>query len=125
MSYDIILMHESNPVEVEPFLECGTQVDHRLDKSGNLYLGNNLAELNVPYNYHDSYKWLDKKEGIRWLDGRMADSTTERLEMAVLLLGSDRDRDIWKDTPGNAGFMLSILLKWANKHPDAIWKVMG
>lgn len=29
----------------------------------------------------------------------------------------------WADTPGNAGYALSILLAWARQHPGATWKV--
>lgn len=29
----------------------------------------------------------------------------------------------WKSTPGNAGYMLNILLSWAKQHPNARWSV--
>lgn len=29
----------------------------------------------------------------------------------------------WKSCPANAGYILSVMLLWANQHPDGIWHV--
>lgn len=47
----------------------------------------------------------------------------ERLRIAVNTLGTVRDNDYWKPTPGNAGYALAILLKWAGQYPEARFKV--
>ena len=54
---------------------------------------------------------------------KTARDTTARLERAVETLGTQRDDDYWKPTPGNAGYALSILLKWARQHPNGVWIV--
>jgi len=126
MSLDVKLYRGEELAKVEPHLEGGTICDHKVGNSGNLYYGSGEAVLNITYNYNNLYKtWLDKDEGIRWLHGKKAGSTIERLEMGVTILGTERDSDYWKATPGNAGYALSILLDWAKKHPDAHWKTLG
>ena len=88
------------------------------------YGGTNEAMLNVTYNYGRFYRlYLDEEDGLKWLDGKKASETTERLERALRILGAERDRDYWASTSGNAGFALAILLYWAKLNPDAVWKV--
>jgi hypothetical protein len=85
--------------------------------------GTNRAELNVTYNYSPFYhEYLDKKEGLEFLDGKKAEECIPRLEKAVSILGVETDTDdYWKATKGNAA--LAILLSWAKQHPNAIFKV--
>lgn len=82
------------------------------------------ADLNVTYNYSKHfYECLDKEHGLRALNGQRAGDWLKRMEGAVLKLGDKRDPDYWKDTPGNAGHALNVLLKWAAQYPDATWEV--
>lgn len=112
MSYDIDLVRDGAPVTVERHTEGGTyQIG-----------GTPTAELNVTYNYgRFYYEHIDKEEGIRWLYGKTGADCIERLRTAIAALGTERDSDYWNDTPGNAGYALSILLAWAEQHPDAVF----
>ena len=86
--------------------------------------GTDRAELNVTYNYSGYYReHLDSELGLRWLHGRTASETIERLEAAVAALGTERSPDHWEGSPGNAGHALSVLLGWARQHPDGVWFV--
>lgn len=113
MSYDLGLYKNGKAVPVNPFSEGGTRPMH----------GTDCAELNITYNYGWFYsRYLDKKLGLRWLYTRKAKDCIKRLEKAVKILGTDTYRDYWADTPGNAGFALSILLEWAKDNPDAVFQ---
>ena len=111
MSYDIDPVGENGElVEVEKHSEGGTHV----------LGGTTRASLNVTYNYAEFfYDTLDKERGIRWLYGKKASVCTQRLREAIGILGTDQDMDYWAATQGNAGYALSILLKWSEQHPDA------
>ena len=111
MSYDINLIGENGePVEVEKHAEGGTHV----------LGGTTAASLNVTYNYGRFYRdTIDRHEGIWWLYGKKASECIQRLREAIGTLGTDKDNDYWAATEGNAGYALSILLKWAEQYPDA------
>ena len=127
MSFDVSLQYGVVVAEVASHSEGGTYV------AG----GSGEAELNITYNYSwFYYMLLDKKEGLRWLNGKTATDTIERLEKAVDKLGIVKyeatrkvngrhilETDYWAPTPGNAGYALNILLGWAKKHPAAVWEV--
>ena len=86
------------------------------------------AELNITYNYCQYYYpflkgYLGKKEGLKWLHGKKAKRTIRKLKKAVSVLGIKQDNDYWKSTTGNAGYALSVLLKWAKQHPKAKWRI--
>lgn len=103
----------------------GKSIEVTLHQEGGTFClgGTTAAELNVTYNYSYFFrKSLDEKEGIRWLYGKQASKTIRRLAKAIDELGTSRDRDYWKKTPGNAGYALSVLLKWAQQHPEAVWQ---
>ena len=101
-------------VEVDRFEEGGTRV------MGGSY----EASLNVTYNYSALFReHLDTGSSLRWLDGKKASETIERLAAAVEALGTEQDDNYWKATPGNAGHALNILLRWAKDNPDAVWAV--
>lgn len=105
---------DGSPLSVEPFEYGGTRV----------FGGSSDPDLNVTYNYSPFYyKYLDSESGLRWLDGKVAGDTIDRLESAVRVLGVERDSDYWAATPGNAGMSLSVLLFWARQHPRAVWRV--
>lgn len=114
MSHDVELINpDGSMVFVKPHQEGGTYV----------LGGSPEAELNVTYNYGALYhEHLDSK-GLDWLNGKTAKDTIARLQLAVKILGTERDPDYWKATAGNAGHALSILLKWAQDNPEAIWRV--
>lgn len=113
MSYDIELMYEDQIAIVPEHREGGTYALN----------GKREAALNVTYNYGPFfYEHIDAELGIRWLYGKLACETVERLRAAVAALGTERHDDYWAPTPGNAGYALSILLMWAGLHPRAMWQ---
>lgn len=112
MSYDLGLYYDGIPAVVARHAEGGTYAVG----------GIMAAELTITYNYSRYYKdQLDAEQGIRWLYGKTGGATISRLEDAVAFLGTTQDTDYWKITAGNAGYALSILLTWANEHPNAVW----
>lgn len=118
MSWDIDLIGEDGkPVIVDPFEEGGTYPVGGTDR----------AELNVTYNYSwFYYQFLDRKNGIKALDGQRAGDWIERLQTVVDTLpeGPKRpDYDYWADTPSNARKPLVRLLAWAKQYPDAVFSV--
>ena len=101
-------------VEVERFVEGGTYA----------LGGETEASLNITYNYSSLYrKYLHQEQGLRYLDGRQGFEVIPVLAQAVKALGVERSRDYWEVTEGNAGYALSILLKWAKKHPSATFSI--
>jgi len=63
--------------------------------------GTSDAEINITYNYSPFYyKYLDKKEGLRWLNGRKAKDCIKKLENAVAKLGTKRNtKPFWTISP--------------------------
>jgi hypothetical protein len=100
-------------VQVPRFAEGGT---HALG-------GRTEASLNITYNYGAFIRQHLHSEGVTWLDEKPAHETIKRLECAVRALGTERDPDYWKATPGNVGHALDILLGWARQYPQAVWRV--
>lgn len=112
MSYDLGLYHDkegNDPVPVAHFEEGGTRPIG----------GSDIAELNITYNYAPYFYDTLGKDGLRGLYGKKAKDCIELLEKAVETLGTERDSDYWKCSAGNAGYALSILLKWARATPEA------
>lgn len=58
-----------------------------------------------------------------WLHGRTGRETAPVLMQVVQVLGTERAANYWEETPGNAGYALSVLWLWAIDHPDAVWEV--
>lgn len=86
--------------------------------------GTNQATLNVTYNYSKFYyRELDVRKGLKWLDGKKAKDVRARLRKAVKKLGVERSADYWEATAGNAGYALSILLKWTALDPESTFSV--
>lgn len=114
MSYDVSLNNsEGSLVEVKTFSEGGTY----------LVGGNNLAELDITYNYGKIIREYLNPEGLMWLDGRKASEVLPALINAVDQLGTDTDQDYWEATPGNTGKALAILAEWAKDNPEGIFEV--
>ena len=116
MSWDISLINKetSEPVTVEHFQEGGTQIVGGTDR----------AELNITYNYSWFYRrYLCSIDGICCLDSRLAKDCVDGFESAIAELGTNQFENYWAPTPGNAGFALSILLKWAKNNPEAMFVV--
>ncbi len=115
MSWDIDIVSDHKIATVDNHMFGGTYI------AG----GTTDASLNITYNYSSYYYYhLDKKKGLRWLDGKKTSECIRRLCRAVDILGIEQDDDYWRATPGNAGYALWILLKWAILLPDATFKVV-
>ena len=99
------------------------QVNRHAEGSTYLPNGTTLAEITITYNYAKHFReTIDESLGIRWLYGMKAKHCIPVLHGAVRELGTLQDEDYWAKTPGNAGHMLSILLKWAKQHPEATFR---
>jgi len=84
--------------------------------------GTTDADLNVTYNYGEVTRLVDF-DFRDSLDEKCARDTIELLRVVVDRLGTRRFKDYWAPTPGNAGHAASILLRWAEQQPDAVWRV--
>ena len=111
--------------------ETGEVLNVEQHSEGGTYMigGTDRSELNVTYNYGVQFRkaWPGNVSGSgalnTMLDGRSGEETLPLLLEAVGYLGTDRTRDYWAATPGNAGFALDILAKWAEQHPQGVWRV--
>ena len=122
MSYHVSLVYR--------FPEIGRQetaiVDHHNEGIIVVEGGSDRAIISVTYNYGHLYRLariFPKGNGLRWLNGRTAKDVTDYLELGAIRLGTRRYKDIYAPTPGNAGHVLSVLLKWARQHPEATFEV--
>jgi len=106
MSWDISLEVDGVPVDVERHIEGGTYAVG----------GVSQAKLNVTYNYSVMFDF--KK-----LDGMLGSSSGILLNTFVKTWGTKQYDDYWAPTPGNIGYACNILLTWAQKYPNAVWKV--
>jgi hypothetical protein len=99
-------------------------VDSHVEGGTHVLGGTTEADLNITYNYGAFFRThLDKENGLRALHGQKAGDWIEPLAVAVKALGTEAADIYWAATPGNAGRALSVLLKWAQQHPDATWEV--
>lgn len=84
--------------------------------------GETEANVNITYNYAPVlYKYVDKEEGIRWLYGKKAKDTIDKLESVISELKDDVSEDYWECTEGNAKRSLENLLNLAKMFPEAKW----
>ena len=113
MSYDVELVYDDGVAQVPSHLEGGI-----LTMGGNPY-----AEMSVTYNYNAYYSKFLHTKGMRGLSGLTGRQSIPNLEHAVEILGTERDKDYWASTPGNAGYALSVMLNWARLHPSAVWDI--
>jgi len=93
--------------------------------------GSSEAKLNITYNYADQFSKVnldfgegrtEGRNGATSVHGKRAGDLKPQLRYAVRTLGTKRDTNYWNSTPGNAGYALSILLAWAEQHPDGIFE---
>ncbi len=113
MSYDVSLYQSDGSV---------AQVDRHEAEGGTYVVGGTTdADLNITYNYSDVYELVGWS--VNNLKERPAGDTIAEMERVLALLGVKRYPDYWAATPGNAGHAVSILLEWAKRHPQAIWRV--
>lgn len=82
--------------------------------------GASIAEVSITSNYSEYYhEHIDEDDGIRHLYGKTGREAEPILREAIEELGTEQSEDYWERTPGNAGHMLSVLLDWAQQHPEA------
>lgn len=113
MSWWVYLEHDGKPVSVENHSEGGTYAVGGISD----------AELNITYNYGRCWRahgWGNLSEQF---DGKTGRESIPELRRMVELLGTDQHQDYWEPNDGNAGHALSILLRWAEQYPDAVWRV--
>ena len=116
MSYDIYLKDASTGETL--------MFDAPLDLRGGTFCmgGTKEAWLNVTWNYRPFFcEHIDPLNGIRALYGKTGRNAIPILKGAIGILGTDRDADYWKATPGNAGAALADLLVLAEAFPDGIF----
>lgn len=56
-------------------------------------------------------------------DGMIADEAIPLLEEGVAALGTFQSDNYWEATPGNAGYILSVMLLWAQAQPNGVFVV--
>ncbi len=57
------------------------------------------------------------------LAGQTGAATLAALREAAQRLGTERDVDYNRPTEGNVGYVCSLLVGWAERHPAGIWEV--
>jgi len=114
MGYSIKLVGEDGEI---------VSVSRHQEGSNFVMNGTTDAIIDITYNYSLYFREeIDHIIGIRWLYGKHSYECVDVLEAAVEKLGTKRDVDYWILTPGNAGHVLYILLKWAKQHPNAVFE---
>lgn len=113
--------------DVDLIDEQGQTVEVPIQQEGGIIAvgGSPYASMSVTWNYSKFYyEHLDESEGFRWLNGKKAKDTIERLSKAILELGTEQSvRGYWEGTKGNAGHILKIMLDWARLYPEAEWGI--
>lgn len=131
-----MLVDKSQPKEPYCYAQCGScyercsgwpavEVPRHTEGAITELYGSTEADLAVTYNYGALFRSAlpPSTDGLRGLDGVQAAEAIPMLEAAVETLGTEQDTDYWKPTPGNAGYALSALLRWARLHPSATFLV--
>lgn len=116
MSYDIDL--------VDPITKEVITIDEPHQLRGGTYAigGTTKLSFNITYNYSMYfYEYIDKEKGIRWLYGKKASDTFDKLKKAIEILGIDISDNYWDATRGNAGKALQDLLTMGLMKPEGIW----
>ena len=109
----------------------------------NVLEGTTQASMCVTYNYSELYHLAIDQSLPDFLHGKLAKDTIEILKKCVEKLGTKQYKrqredmkglenmskpeawiyDYWCPTMGNAGYIASVLLDWAQLHPNARWEV--
>lgn len=89
-----------------------------------LVKGSSEADITVTYNYSKHFSSIFNEGGLQYLNGKCGRDVIDDLQAGVTLLGTKRNNNYWKSTPGNAGHILNILLTWAKAHPNAKFEVI-
>jgi len=113
--------------DVDLINDQGQTVEVPLQQEGGIIAigGSSCASMSVTWNYSKFYyEHVDKEQGFRWLNGKKAKDTIDRLSKAILELGTSQSyMGYWASTKGNAGHILNIMLQWAKLHPEAEWEI--
>jgi len=116
MSYDIYLADKNGDT---------FSLDEPLEEGGTYVLGGSTeTHLNVTYNYSwYYYKYINNKDGIRYLYGKSGKDCIKILEKAIKPFKDDIPRkDYWDGSSrGNCVKPLKIFLDWCNKYPSGIF----
>lgn len=59
-------------------------------------------------------------EQIAFINEQMDDTIRKQLVSRRVIYDTG---GYWRSTPGNAGYILSVMLLWANQQPDGVWHV--
>jgi hypothetical protein len=121
MGYWVYLHDRTDPDDVHP-----VKVDSH--EEGGTYVagGTDEACVSVTTNYTRHFVDALGGESLReFLQDRKAADAIPGLEAGVGKLGTERGDDYWTPTPGNAGAVLALLLRWARQHPEAVFYVSG
>ncbi len=138
MGWDVTLIDENGTVHI-PRQNAGSTIC--ISKNG--LEGTAEASMLVTYNYSELYHLAIDQSLPDFLHGKKAQDTIEILKKCVEKLGTkqykrQRDEmqgvanlsnpeawifDYWCPTMGNAGYITSILLDWAQLHPNAHWEI--
>lgn len=112
MSYDVYMTYSDKK-------EC--LVPHHEEGGTYALGGSNAAWMNITWNYGQWYQIVLGQKGIREIYGKTGLECQKLLSEAVERLGTHRANDYWKSTAGNAGYALTILLRWSILHPEAVF----
>ena len=99
--------------------------------------GTQEASISITYNYSELYCLVINQDLSDYLHDKTGKETIPTLKLLVEKLGTEQYRrnvilneslnpekyvvEYWAPTMGNAGYIASILLDWAQLHPDGIW----
>lgn len=93
--------------------------------------GSTEASMSITYNYSKLWGLALRANGHKWqgmlqfLTVEKAGQLSNRLAIIIDELGLRQNDNYWLDTPGNAGHIASVLLKWCELHPQARVEVWG
>ena len=138
MGWDATLQDENGVVYIPRQNEGST-----LCISKNGLEGTTHASMLVTYNYSELYHLAINQSLPDFLHGKYAKDTIPILKKCVEKLGTKQYKrqrddmqglenmsnpkawiyDYWTPTMGNAGYIASVLLDWAQLHPNAKWEI--
>jgi len=100
------------------------QLKEKQTEGSNVCIGGTTdAKCSITFNYSWFFTHYLHPDGLKWLNDKKAKDCVDRLEKAIKTLGTNQYKDYWADTPGNSGYMLSVLLSWARELPEGIFSL--